>query len=44
MLGKSADAWYGVLKVLSHVTEVAMAGAILYAAAMAVYYWPGIGV
>jgi hypothetical protein len=36
--------WFTVLKVLSYVSLAAMAGAILYAAAMALRYWPGISV
>lgn len=40
----AADAVYLALKVLSHVAELGMAAAILYAAWSAVRYWPGIGV
>jgi hypothetical protein len=35
---------FTALKVLSYVAHAAMAGAILYAAVMALRYWPGIGV
>jgi hypothetical protein len=36
--------WFTVLKVLSYVALAAMAGAIVYGAAMALRYWPGISV
>lgn len=36
--------FFSVLKILSYVALAAMAGAILYAATMAVRYWPGIAV
>jgi hypothetical protein len=35
---------FAILKILSYVALAAMAGAILYAAVMAVRYWPGIAV
>jgi hypothetical protein len=35
---------FAVLKILSYVALGAMAASILYAAAMALRYWPGIGV
>jgi len=40
----SVRTFFAVLKVLSYVALAAMAGAILYAATMAVRYWPGITV
>jgi hypothetical protein len=36
--------WFGILKALSYVALAAMTGAILYASAMALRYWPGISV
>jgi hypothetical protein len=36
--------WFTVLKILSYVALAAMAGAIVYGAAMALRYWPGIAV
>jgi hypothetical protein len=44
MNGASEGPWFTILKVLSYVALAAMAGAILYAAAMALRYWPGIAV
>ena len=35
---------FTILKALSYVALAAMAGAILYGAAMALRYWPGISV
>ena len=35
---------FTILKVLSYVALAAMAGAIVYATAMALRYWPGISV
>jgi hypothetical protein len=35
---------FPILKVLSYVALAAMAAAIVYAAAMALRYWPGISV
>jgi hypothetical protein len=35
---------FGILKVLSYVSLASMGAAILYAAAMALRYWPGISV
>lgn len=35
---------FTVLKALSYVTLAAMAAAVVYAAVMAVRYWPGIAV
>lgn len=36
--------FFGMLKVLSYVALAAMAGSIVYGAAMAIRYWPGIAV
>ncbi|MGZ8154476.1 MAG: hypothetical protein ACXWUH_12975 [Burkholderiales bacterium] len=36
--------FFSLLKLLSHVAVVAMLGAIVYAGAMALRYWPGISV
>lgn len=36
--------FFSLLKLLSYVAVIAMLGAIVYAAAMAVRYWPGISV
>jgi hypothetical protein len=44
MNGAPEGPWFGILKALSYVALAAMAGAILYAAAMALRYWPGIAV
>jgi len=44
MTDPAAGPAFLVLKILSYVTLAAMAGAIVYAATMALRYWPGIGV
>jgi hypothetical protein len=44
MTDPAASPAFAVLKILSYVALAAMAGAILYAAVMAVRYWPGIAV
>jgi hypothetical protein len=44
MNGAPEGPWFTILKVLSYVALAAMTGAILYAAAMALRYWPGIAV
>ena len=44
MQNDSGGAVFVALKVLSYVAHAAMAGAIVYAAVMAVRYWPGIAV
>jgi hypothetical protein len=44
MNGAPDGPWFSILKALSYVALAAMTGAILYAAAMALRYWPGIAV
>jgi hypothetical protein len=44
MQNNTADPVFIVLRVLSYVAQAAMAGAIVYAATMAIRYWPGIAV
>ena len=44
MNGAPGEPFFTILKALSYVALAAMAGAILYAAAMALRYWPGISV
>jgi hypothetical protein len=39
-----ASAVFGVLRILGFVSLAAMAAAIVYAAVMALRYWPGIAV
>lgn len=40
----AASLVFAVLKLLSYVALIGMGAAIIYAAAMAVRYWPGIAV
>ncbi|HZN24440.1 MAG TPA: hypothetical protein VFB75_09430 [Burkholderiales bacterium] len=40
----AARSVFAILKLLSHISLAAMLGAVLYAAAMALRYWPGITV
>ena len=44
MAEPAAGPVFTVLKILGYVALAAMAGAIAYAATMALRYWPGIGV
>jgi hypothetical protein len=44
MTDPAANSAFTVLKILSYVALAAMAAAILYAAVMALRYWPGIAV
>lgn len=44
MNGGSDELVFTILKVLSYVALAAMGGAIVYATAMALRYWPGISV
>jgi hypothetical protein len=44
MHDSSVNTFFTVLKALSYVALAAMAGAIVYAAVMALRYWPGIAV
>ena len=44
MNDSSVSTFFTVLKALSYVALAAMAGAIVYAAVMALRYWPGIAV
>ena len=44
MTDPAASPFFSLLKILSYVALAAMLVAIVYAATMAVRYWPGIGV
>lgn len=44
MTDPAAGSAFVILKILGYVALASMAGAIVYAAAMALRYWPGIGV
>jgi hypothetical protein len=44
MMDPAGTPVFTILKVLSYVSLAAMVGAIVYAAAMALRYWPGISV
>ena len=44
MTDPSGGPLFAIFKILSYVALAAMAGAIVYAAVMALRYWPGISV
>lgn len=44
MTDPAASPFFSLLKILSYVALAAMLAAMVYAAVMALRYWPGIGV